>query len=561
MKDIVSILTRKNKITGDDIGRLLLADMAHEFSTFLETGKVKTLFTQAEFNAVLDRLKEAYHIKRYNNYISLHNTIRSYYMLTEGLKTSAELKLSNFKTLLWGLQSLIEKRIEEKRHPKIMTQKEFEEKYSQAQKEVFSWTYPYIELFNTALWYFCQREEQEADEKLTSIKKTYSEQPIKSKKLQECLNETYSAKDNAKGYYKFKNNSLIVSGTLGSFLTDLKARNICFYKPERFKAQDLKKDLTNAMIEELLTEEQIKEHLEFEEYAPKPDKLTKMHLLKDFDFIECADIFSNEKNDQKETITIFKEFKKEVPELVEYLTEKILSYDTLKRFKGITDEYICKEQITFEELYTNKVLSYDDENINNYFNENYLDRYEGVAILNNNISSFLFNNDIDEKGYYKPNKVIIAQQTYWNEQLLEACKIVKEETKDIYKPFYNYVLRVNAHNAFIDIVAKTTGIDGLKVFTYPLNKIKEEVDNFNHTLSTLLNYQLSLYALHYNYEEAQEIKEMLLKCLPYIDLSNADIPQERLDEAREYISELDNFQSFSISSKPLYILCGEEDEE
>lgn len=571
-KDIVASIIKGKKITGDDIGRLLLADMAEEFIHFKGTNELKSIISQDEFNKLLNSLPNDTQIKRYNNYVNLHNTIRTYYGLHQYALKSAEYRLNIFTQILNNLTGAIERQIQEDNTPLIMTEKQYNKAMEQYTDDLNSEPYNYFDIFfhviniEVGIYrtnYHDRPDMNPPDKEVEALIKKYSKEKVKNKELRDLYYKTYYP-TGVDGDFRFKD-FWEVGKTRKEFLHELAIRDIkpIKEKVEAYKAKDLEKAVDECFIYDVLTKEQIDQHLNYTLYDTPPEDVYKEDIMEGEIITDNFNISTDDKDEQKEIIRLYKLYADELPELVDLIKTRFKKYKCLKVFNDMNIKDSFTTGVYWEDLVKDNVPDYRSWALYN-FREDYKQAENGIAILKEDILGKYEKHDIiDEQGNYidrsKDLTYLNNIQDAYKQVFYEGEKLNGETiNQNIQQSFYTNLTMVNAHNTFIDIVADMVNLPSLKeAFTFDLYTIKQEAEVFNRQLKMLLTFHIGSYARGGRFDEAKQLRDNIFNIMPYIDLSKAEITDSNRAKAEDFIHDLNNFKGISATSQPLYILTGE----
>ena len=563
-KDLVKSIIKGKSITGDDIGRLLLADMGEEYKNFLKTGEVKSIISQEEFNKLLNSLDNNIQIERYNRYVNLHNTIKTYMSMTRGTAGEVKSRLSFIIRLLGNAKTTVQTEMAKDNTPLILTQKQYNElmeHYTDGiREESYSLLDVFMHLINTEVGnYISAREntpeETTIDTEVEDLRELYKNKPVKNRELQRLYRAMYET--NEDGYFTFKDLSTGLGDTRDEFIHNLELRNVKVNKEAlaKYSKRELKKPVDEVFINAVLTPEQVEDLINYHLYSTPPESIYKTDLL-DTDIItENFDTDTENQEEQKELLRVFNLYCKEVPELIELVKNRAIKYKCLAHIGTVAIKDYLTEHIKGADLIRDDVPDYKSWGLYN-LREDYPRAYNGIAIIKEDIlNKYDKEYIIDADGNYKPED--ISYFTGIEDAYLQAIMFVGNDNKNMVSSLLDNLKQVYAHNTFIDIVAEVTKLPIVKeAFKYDTDQIEAEIREYNLLLYAFLIVFLPQYARNGHYDRAKEIRENVFKAMPYIDIDKAKITPEARQEALEYISDLNNFKGISATSKPFYILTG-----
>lgn len=582
-KDIISSIFKKGKVTGDDVGRLLLADMAEEMISLAETGKVKATFTQAEFDSIRNKLTDNYQIERYNLYTHIYNAIKGMYSFTNMIEQSALGDINKYKDMITGIQGSIARTIIEDKKPLVMTQKQYDKAFKEVFEAECEEKYNYIWLFLCAVQYYFtnyeyyQREGNEynektpkKDKKADAIIKQYKEEPVSNKALLEVFKDRYEA-DNYIVHYYFKDTGEQIPADNTELIKELNKRGI----PNTFDKFNLEDeaseiprliagiytyDETYNNIERFTTDEVRDKYFDKKvTYKQHEQPITKFDIADLFFMFDDYDLLGDEDAEaDKVIVQRFNLILQELPELKEFITEKLEAYKDLAQYMPKKTCDIVKLNIPYKVLYDNDICNFKSYVINSFRNKYYKAR-NGVAIVNEAfIEEWEREDYITPEGEYKTPKTMFsvadAVADITMEKLAEKEDIHPE--MGIQEQFYSGVRFLYAYNKFIEIIADVVKVPKLDIWQVSPLEIENNARRFNEVLHFLISCQIDTYAQNGRYDEAQKLKETILKTLPYIDLEKVKVKEENYKKGLEYISDIKNFTNSSPDPLPIYILAG-----
>lgn len=522
-KDIVSSVVNKGKkITGDDLGKLLLADMTEELRLLKNGKKPKSIISQDEFDKLYDSLPDDTHIKRYGKYVNLYSTIMIYRDLTVYALNSSRNRLTSFIDMITVITEKIKSLILKDNTPLILT----ENQYNDVLKKHEDDFYNYFDIF------FNFMEEE------TLIKKN-SKEEVKNKKLRDLYYKV-NYFEGADSYF-FKYGFFPEKETRKEFLYRLSIRNIKPIKErvEAYTDKDLERPLDKNFILDVLTKEQVDQNMVL--------KTRKKNVYKKDIMDKNLYIRTDHKDAKKEIIELYKLYADELPELVDLIKTRFKEYGCLKVFNDMNINDAFTTGVHWKDLVKDGVPDYSGWTLDK-FREDYKRPVNGITILKEDIPD-------EYKRNYKLIKDNILDKISYKEVDEILSKIID---KNIQTSFYENLKMLNAYNTFIEIVADMLNLPKLKeTFIIDETDIDDNAQIYNKNLEMLLITYLDCYALggqHYN--EVKKLKDNLLKALPYIDLSLAKVTDSNRTKAEKFIHDLNNFEDGIITKQPILILMG-----
>ncbi len=195
----IQTLLKKGKLTGDEVGKLMIQDLVATYHNFLKGKEDQGLLTLAEMNTIISGIKKSEDIKRYNEYRHLLEYIvnaAKAYMIYEG---SAEEYLWRIYFLLSEMRHAEEENERSFWKPRIMTQKQYDELKKAEFNEKMSWGFSVNRFLLHALDYYLNLYK---DGKQTPLDKHFTAAKKQTYVFQDGENGTmFDLLENAEEYY------------------------------------------------------------------------------------------------------------------------------------------------------------------------------------------------------------------------------------------------------------------------------------------------------------------------------------------------------------------------
>lgn len=451
MKLDIKTLLKKKVLTGDEVGRIMIADLVKSYSNLLESGNTNSegLLTDVEKNYLVNSLTSQEDIKRYNEYRYVHDYICSTPMHYVIAKQNAEIY---FWKLYTFLENTIRAECDAKRkllEPHIVTQEKYDEMKQIDFKKKMKKNYSIEDLVIYTIAYFLR---QYSSGKETPFNKHFSdakEQPIENSRI----------KTNYFTANKFDKNTKAISKNITS------EKNInAFSTMEPITIEQI--IATIQWQKEIDTQRQ---NIEYEE-----ENLIDPEDATLFDALGCIDEFysSNETGNNQTFYEIEQDFPKLYKAIWNYLT-KIKSLAFIKDVPK--DEFVTKKNlIPVKILYDNKFLDVK-ERLDVFDPSLYFDGYiGGIAIIQESGISYP-NHKINQNGeYVSTNAQKYPLAIRKAETLVEHADIFTnwiEVIKDRYKDMY-------AIHTFLVLTSEFCKVDGLEILIEPVNEECINIINF-----------------------------------------------------------------------------------
>lgn len=584
-KDVIQQIIKKGNVTGETIGRLLLANMAEEMESFRETGTPKEAFTQQEFNSLFDYIDRGsynYHIEQYNHYVTIYNTLRQFFNFTSGLIKTAECKIALFDSMLEKILGGIEARNKLSYMPLIMSEKEYKEKmqeYTEKQKKyIFCYFDIFLQFISEITDYASKRENDPENtpinKELDKLINKYKKELVKNKELKQLYYDNEYGEASPEGYFRFEGCLSPINDTRADFLKELKYNNIQPIKEklDKYTAKELEEDIEELFIKDILSPEQLEEHFTYTLYDTPPKDVYKYDVLSSCYFWEYDPLTEEggkiDKDDQKEIIKFYKLLLSEMPELEAYIKKAMKKHKVLKPLHDIDElKDGFKIFIKWEDIAEAKLFNFDKWPINS-FSDDYHRANNGIAVIKEEaLQDYNRHEIIDSNGNYYINEdregflLTEWEQKTMIEALLQCDELQQKQVKA--NDFYFYIKFIYAYDAFLKILSKVTKLPILyEVFSFKMNDIEDNINSFNKKLSMTLNTAIIKYKYSLNTKESQEeaerIRERLFNMLPYLDIKKGYVTQKDWDRGEKYITDISHFTGLTATIAPIKILMGEQ---
>lgn len=405
-KSIKSLL-KKGKLTGAEVGRLMIADLVAAYKNAMK-GKTDGLgfLNDEEKYHMVNALTGPTNIKQYNAYRDIHNFLANMPAIIQAYAMQAELYF--WRLLTTALEANTAERQHENasRSPVIMTQKQYDELKKADFDEKMTWEYSPEDVLIHALEYYFERYVKGEQTPFDAYFEASKEKPIANPRIQ----ANYYSDG---GYYVLPDGRTSKDMDSDQWQAELakikpysklKALKPTGEPKEGFTPDDILNDLRIAREEG----EEGFSPLKWVEDNTAPDDATL------FDVLEYASgHYYSEETDSKKTIF---ELADDYPELYTAMIDHLASLPGLSSFKAIKEKDFFKESFKLVDLYANKIMGYPD--LVDTFNPDGCGG--GVAVLQPHVLYPSYR--IDERGYYK------APTPPWERHLIENTLEEKRES-------------------------------------------------------------------------------------------------------------------------------------
>lgn len=605
-KATITRILNKGKLTGHELGNLILLNTIEEEKSFRKTGQRVSLFTESDLRMAERNLTD-YGRKIYSGYISLHNLIMMYYNLLQGQQQQF---FHSFYRLLVGLVGLsynIENALNRKDTPCINIEADKEAK---ANKE------SYISLFQDVLKQYTQLLENNPDAKtpITKIYKEYLKRPAENKELIEkyrAYNSDYyrdcvEPEDNV--YYIMTDKRTSKEVTVKEYIDDLLTRplfkdvgDIEKIKDRYFNPHSLYDTLKMTQPEAL--KEQLKD-VDMDSFVNAPNSPAKpfkiynfftdlQHYLIAQDKEDLADKVADlerelfiieevptkadfllywgfidyyvmdltdgwDKEAEKDNLRLFDLYLKELPELAGIITAELLNTKGLEDLKNVKPEDYAKPLISWTVLLRNNLFDYR-ERAKDFL---YMDYPNGIAIIQeDSISESTLKNSYPE-GIYKdsfkktelPKKISEFIDVFCQNEVLDAEENIVQ--KELLLPSLKFIYAINK---FLEDIENIYNLEGLKeIYGLETGSIEKKVTILNYYKCTIED-QITSYA-GWDTKEGIKFRKVLNTNYKLIDIKACQPTEENIKKAQAIISDVEVFSGKSTSNSflKLYVPEGKD---
>ena len=544
-------LLNKESWTGQELGKLLLANTAHTYKEALKGNyKAPAIFNENEFNKMLDNITTEAQAKQYKNYYAIDSWIRRRPAIASGFYLNGQSDYLRIENALMQANFAEEIYIYMEQLPAIMTEKEYDEIRAKRIEEYFieeDGAENHCNIFDLiarCIDFNLDKLEKHPTKPniLKTIKKKYLKEPVKSNLILSSYNELYG-----NGYY-----------TIGDKRSDQMSQEEWEKALEPLKEDLYIKDYLTEYGENLasniafskITDKQKvifadgKAPIEWHTYQEPPEELNK------WDIIEqglLPEIYGEE--DGKAFNASMQDFYNEYKELINICLE-----DMEKNYKYKFSKLPIKEWekilITRRELY--KLDFYGEqaraESDRFIFDGNKRALFNGIAIIR---PSDLIGKarciDDTKDNYREPNiDGLLSSNTleaYFTEAPNYAYNV--ESMEDAREGIKANLYYLQGYNKQIDLTIELTGIKELEIFKERADALKAKIDRLNR-IRELLYKQIK--DTDYKDKELQRRKlEVLEDIFPPIEYKESlTIPEENIAKAKEIAEDFTAYKNNQI---------------
>lgn len=418
MSKIDALLKKsKGKLTGDEVGRLMISDLIECYKHALTGGDVNTgIFTDREKSELVSAVEGKENIARYNKYRYLNDFLTRFPTLNALQEQTFENYYFRLYSLLKSAHTAENEYFFDKFRPLIVTEEHYKELVAQELEEKKSWTYTPERLF------FDRLNAILADYK--AGKRTGINAKIEATKSQPIKRERIKA-----NYW--------ASGENGHYET---------------KDGKTEEQVNPVIWQELLSSND----LVYIDDTSAPESATA------FDVLEYAEgFYYSEETDSTETLA---EFKEDYPAIWAFVWKKLTACKALSFLEGLSYADYFKECISLEELA--KANAFDYRHELNAFTGVYVNGYSGLAVMK--VGTI---NEETETLDRMPHYHFLA------EHLLEGD--TRDAIEYYIEVIKNSLIEIYSYNTAISIIKEKLDIDGLEIFYGDIEQRKDMIAILN----------------------------------------------------------------------------------
>lgn len=578
-------LLQKKNITGEEVGKAVIASLCYTYKSMLQGKGEKTLFSNADLQRMLRNVETREDITAYNRYVAFNRFI----IRVNPISIAHEQFLDNIIQKLVGIlgnANTSENYLEQiSNMPAIMTQKQFNELAEKRKEEYFKdddGQEGYYNLFNLledAITTLVNDTINNPKKKspVKEILKKYQQEPVTDERILNNYNKVMG-----NGYYILADSGIrsdeVTAEEWQELLKTDKMRDILEDDKNSYIMQSVlnrEHAIFNGMSEQEADTEQHNKNIAnglfkraiWHYYEEPPKDLTKYDIISTGDLLEyypsLEAVYINEDNAELELAEQAKAFCTEFKELVEAVIAdldknffKQMLADIMSEDNASSKDIAYKKSIfsetPFERWLTTLVKRRSLYNMGFYgmdfINEDsyILDGcgyFKGVAILREDCERFNYN--VDENGHYKQPEAFnimgvtigLEQFTEENPNYIEAYESIENDLKTVEE----YIYYLQGLNVAFDLAIDYTGLEELAIF-------KTNVDNYRERIEALSNLAMMLYNKIskgcYQSEEKKQAKLDIVKTVFRPIKTNYEIPQENIVKAKAMVQN--QLKAFAI---------------
>jgi hypothetical protein len=528
-KDVKSFSAKKGW-TGEEIGRLMIADMVKAYKNALN-GEDNELLTDTEKNTYVNMISGKKDIKQYNNFRYIHEYV---FMLPMRYSLHEQTAEACFWKLYYILQNASQAESSENDRlnytPHIVTQKQYDELKKADFEEKMTWGYSVGQLILEAIGYFINLYQNGSETPFDKYIEAAKKQPITNPRVKADYLES-----RRKGYYKYPNSTNIKDKARDEKVGDLKGKkdNTISARENAFASGgDMTVEQVLKAVRERKRLDESDSHFGSGECVNEPEALEDATLYCALEYI--GDFYSSVETGNEQA---FYEIEQDFPELYKALWNYLIANKSLAFINDIPrEEYVTAESVPMKTLYDNNVL--DFKSIVDTFDPMLdLSGYGGgIAIIQESGSSYP-KGRIDKDGYYQtPENLRFANHRA--EKLIDEYGGYVKKWIDILKSQYKEMYAIHA---FLAITSDFIGVEGMEIFISPIDEMKIEALNGLFMDFTCYLCKVRVGA---NSRAIPQLTAELAELLQPIQLSNLQPSEEAIKQARKAIS-YDTFKGYA----------------
>lgn len=525
-KSIKSLL-KKGKLTGAEVGRLMIADLVAAYKNAMK-GKTDGfgLFTPEEKQRLSDAVTGTQDIRDYNDYIAIYNFLKTYGAICQSMATSVELEFFRLYSLLSRMLEAETSYSLREIAPTIMTEKEYADKIQTKIDEYCKSELTAEHIITHAAEYFAKKYEDGEETPFNQIFEEYKQRPIAN----ESIRSGYWA-EGTNAYYVFPDGTDSrdieegFAAKMQPFMEEArKNAELSDYDMGKvLKAIDDESDATDSYILPLLKTKAFAGFKRVDDRsAPEGTTL--------YDVVKGASCFYWSEEAEGRVKDPFFEFMTDFPEFYKALVEHLASLPGLSSLKSMKKrDLVSKHAFKVKELYDNDVLDY--RQIGN--SRETLDGcMGGVAVLQAHI--FYPQSRVDENGWYiKDDAAVRFMKKNMAEAVLESFSETIANSLDSIKVA---ATAYYSHAAAIALAGDIVGVEMTAPLLYPFPTDKIEGLNWlmGQAHDRPMRYEIKDIDARVAYEDS--LYEQLKETFAPIDLEALKPDKDKLAKVRKELT-------------------------
>lgn len=538
---LVTNLLGKKKVTGAEVGKLLIANAVYTYTHIIKKKTPKQLITEAEYADLSNRFNSDADISDFNKYVSLSRW-------TSSNLTSQNAHIGLFNTTIDYLKEVCETtsfilnmHSYMEQLPVIVTQKQYKDLQQKAISDKLGHedeALDYFYLVEMALHKYLQEYTEEGKTNLLSpIFDKYKAQPITSALILNHYNDIMEI-----GYRELedgrRSDQMTPEEWGEAIQTDdwRKMKEGTFEEKMEVSARKLEEEYTGKHYPYI-------KKMTFHPYPDPPADATKWDILDNDNLLEFYGYDGVDTSDEG-VAKGYEDFYNEYKEAVDLLLDEIKErYDI--DIKDTPPAEWGETAVPYKILYELDYYGYRadiSDDVQTFENHNQLQALtRGVAIIKPGTVSAYQNPNIDERGYYRQppfyfGTIGIDKFTSINPKKEEALAELDEKLATIEEELYYF----KGYDLACQMIAEAIGIKEFTVFS---PQFKGHYARVKAMQTLFRSYYCDLKKIPDSIYPGQEERLKILKAR-FCDIAEMDleIPKEKIEAARAGISNLSIFR-------------------
>ena len=517
----INKLLQKKKLTGEEIGKAVIASLCYTYKSILTGKGQQTLFSDADLKKMMESIKTNADVTAYNSYIDFNRFIIKQNAVMIAKEECIEVTIQKLMGIIGTAGAVEDMYNQLSKQPVILTQKQYNDLAEKKRNDFFlddNRKEGYYSLFNIlddAINYLVTEtiNNPNFDSPIREVLEKYQHEPVIDERILTKYNEVMG-----NGYYTLVDSGIrsdeVSEREWQELLINKEMRKVLYdtedsYLVERIlqKKQAIYNGATEEEAEAELTKHDIKNGLfkrvTWHYYEEPPKDLTKYDILSIGDLFEYYPVLQGMVELQsydKEMLEQLQAYYKEFEELVSVVMADLDNKYFKAMLEDINNSNACyTEGLTFangiftevpferwidilikrRSLYNMGFYGYKFLNENTYILDTVSNFGMGVAILQEG-DSFVDRINIDENGYYKKPEIYstfsavygLERFTEDNPNYIEEYEAVERDRENV-EEFLYYL---KGMNKVFDIAISYTGIEELAIFKANVKKIEERLE-------------------------------------------------------------------------------------
>ena len=505
MSKEIKTLINKKKLTGVEVGKLMIKDMLAEWEAankdpnFTELNDYPGIFTPAEREAMVNQLTGSQNIRDYNAYREIHNALLKFPMRFSMYKEMMESHFWRVFVFLDKTAQAEEENSLRRYNPIIMTQKQYDDLLQQAHDENIKNTDSIESLFFHALAFYLSMHKEGKRTPYSKHFNAAKKRKITNKRIRE-------------NYW--------TPGENGHYVTPEGKTN------KGMSEEEWEAEVTRWTANKKETDPDPLKWID--DGTAAPDTATM------FDVLEYADGFYAWAENENEAY--FAEFAADFPALYKDLLHEITHMKGLEFLAGETD-FFNTDLIPWNPLYDHDHYGYREM----------VDNVEavcfcltrGIAILHPKHLPSSFMSEIDENGYYNP----APSHLYKNHRIEAVTETFGRGLRLLQKRMRACLEECHAMNEAVKLIAEAIALPEIEGLIKQFQQIDPDFFNVMNTQIERFDdiiERFDPYGLRIDTEATGKARAMAKELFQPLQATEGKPTPENIKKAREYIRDIRN---------------------